>query len=197
MKIVLLLCLGLFFSSCYSQTSLQIDTTNYYNYFRTHSKSGKKIITGWIDSNEAIPYILDECKKNGIEDAISNALYQLESGEIILLSIYSYKLNIGIAYISCHFFPINQSQRGKGCYKGYELVQDITTYDKNTKVNKIKTLPNNIYTLAENSYWYQFTDDKSDNSELLTKELAFKILKQDLEAIFSKVRQKPSSPKTS
>lgn len=177
-----LVCLG-------QNHNTNIDTSNYYSYFRSVGASGNRATTNWVDKEEAIPIILAELKKNNFEDVGSNILYELDSGRIIILSVFSLKSNFGILYIPCHFFPINSKDRGKGCYGNFQHVQRTFTYDGKVRVTKIKSLPNNIYTLAENSYWYQYTSEKKDDEDLITKEIAIHLLKQDIAGIIKKVHE--------
>ena len=53
---------------------------------------------------------------------------------------------------------------------------------------KIRKLPKNVFVLNENCYWYQYTGNVEDNKSLLTKETAFKILRQDVKKYLTKVK---------
>lgn len=56
----------------------------------------------------------------------------------------------------------------------------------NANFIKIKKLPENVFVLTENCYWFQYTDNQRDNEILVTKEIALKILRQDIKAYLAK-----------
>ena len=63
----------------------------------------------------------------------------------------------------------------------YDFVQFVGSVSGGTEYIKIRKLPGNIFVLAEDWYWYQYTDNSSDNKYLLTREDIIRVLRQDIQ----------------
>lgn len=197
MKAKIILCL-LFLGalSSYGQQKKKINTSNYYDYFldyngmKAKKLQGTGITTNWLRIKEVIPFIIDELKKAGYEEVYDNELVEMNDKQSIIISVYSRKSNFGFLYIEGHLADPTKEDRIERTQKkssGFEYVFWKETSTGESIPIEIKKLPENIFVLNENCYWYQYTDIPSDQKFLVSKEDAFKILKEDIKVYLLKV----------
>lgn len=72
----------------------------------------------------------------------------------------------------------------------YELVQCQETFKGEANFIKIKKVPENIYLLFENSYWYQFQLPTALAAKSVTRDIAIDILRQNVRKCLSDAEQK-------
>ena len=85
--------------------------------------------------------------------------------------------------------PQKKDRAERNRYKlllGIDYSQCEETESGTTNYIKIKKLPKSISTLSENVYWYQLTDSIEDNKFLVSKELIYEILRQDIKFYLQK-----------
>jgi hypothetical protein len=191
MKTIFILSLVFLIKLSNAQTSIidKVDSSNYYSYYSSgKGLKGKKISTNWLKELEVVPIIIEELKAAGYNRIYDFELYKLTTGEYLILSVYESDLNVGIVYTQGHNADVIKEYRNKSLAKITKDVELSTyTYMQNDyDVTHISKLPSNIFTLSENSYWYQFTDNKEDDEKLITKDIVIKILRQDIKYIISK-----------
>lgn len=163
---------------------MRIDTSNYYSYFKSDAGLG----TNWLRENEVVPIIKEEMERAGLEAVKEYALYKFESGEYAVISVLSRKSNIGIVYLTGHTTLMSPKYRNVGVDQaslGIDLYQRFDKEKGGMDFVEIKKLPRNIYTLAENSYWYQYGD--TENKEVVTKDVAIRLLRMDVKRILKEV----------
>ena len=146
----------------------KVNNGNYYNYLSNGKNLKGQVTMNWLRTNDAIPIIKDEMEKAGFESLQVNYLYKAGTGQNIKISVYSTKSNFGFVYIEGHKATPEISDR-----KNFSLLLLPSL--------NIAKLPENTFPLAENVYWYQYTDDKIDDRRLITKAIAEKILRQDIQ----------------
>jgi hypothetical protein len=163
---------------------MYIDTSNYYSYY-THEPG---LITNWLRENEVVPVIMEEMERAGMEWLKEYALYKLNTGQYMVLSAYSRKSNVGIAYLTGHFAMVEAKNRNKSTDNFFH--QRIDTEGGQAEFIKINNLPKNIYTLAENSYWYQYGNGQvnTDNMKLVTKDVAIRLLRMDVKRVIQEIK---------
>ena len=197
-------------SNAQSITS-KVDTSNYYNlmvHFNKNSNGfvyasnlgetksavniklkGRTMTTGWLRENEAVPVIMEEMKKAGYNNLFDHSLFKTNSGQQLILSVYSYKPKFGILYIQGHMAIPQQKHRKEKNFtrfnQDYDYSQREETESGEANFIKIEKLPKNILVLSENVYWYQMTDNADDNKVLFSKERAIEILRQDIQSTLS------------
>ncbi len=189
------LTLIIFFShTSFGQTDInnKIDTSNYYSYY-SYGKNleGQKLTTAWLTLDEAVPVIMDELEKAGHDWLYDYSLFKVASGQYIILAAYSRKSNFGFLYIQGHdMFPSKKHRKDltQNDLLGAAYSSCIETPSGEPDFVKIKKLPKNVFLLNENNYWYQYTDNIEDNKSLVTKETAFKILREDIKKYLTKVK---------
>ena len=173
---------------CYAQSNSKIDTSNYYKYLNPKNLKGDGLTTNWLRLDDVVPIMRDELKSAGYDWLYDRTIFKLENGQYIKISAYSRKSNIGFLYLGGHdAFPskdhreiLFQRDNSKVNY-----VQCEETYSGEANFVKIKSLHNNIFVLKEDCYFFQYTGDAGDNQYLVTKEIAEKILRQDIRQYLS------------
>jgi len=190
-----LLALIIFFSqTSFSQIDIndKIDSSNYYSYY-SYGKNlkGQNLTTSWLKMDEVVPVIMDELEKAGHDWLYDYSLFKVAPGQYIVLAAYSRKSNFGFLYIQGHeIFPSkdHRNHLTQNDLLGADYSSCEETPSGKPNFIKIKKLPKNVFVLNENCYWYQYTDNKEDIKSLVTKETAFKILRQDVKKYLKKVK---------
>ncbi len=188
MRTFFLLAFVVLLSQNVSGQNSKINNRNYYDfYYGPNSKAklkGNGIRTNWLRTEEVIPVILDELQKAGYEWLSDNRLYHLDSSNYVILSAFSQKSNIGFIYVDGHAaLPLleHRQKRGIDLENGhFDYQQMATNSSGKTEPIRVKRLPDNVLMLSENWYWYQSTDNPSDDKYLLTKEDVMRVLRQDI-----------------
>jgi len=194
MKYILLLPIIFLSQIAIGQTDIntKIDTSNYYNYYSDgRNLKDQGVTTAWLTLNEVVPIIMDELEKAGHDWLYDYSLFKVAPGQYIVLAAYSRKSNFGFLYIQGHeMFPSKQhrKQLTQNDLLGADYSSCEETPSGEPNFVKIKKLPKNVFVLNENCYWYQYTGNVEDNKSLLTKETAFKILRQDVKKYLTKVK---------
>lgn len=187
MKIYSILALLLIASMTRAQK--KIDCNNYYDYYVNFEDKDKKGILGnsitndWLRKNEVIPIIIEELQNAGYTWLYDNKLFKITDGQYIVISAYTRKSNFGFLYIEGHNAKPEKNDRNTLTQKndyGVDYLSYEETISGKPNIIKIEKLPNNIFVLNENCYWYQYTDNNLDAKKLITKEDAIKILRQDI-----------------
>ena len=172
--------------------NLNIDTSNYYNYFSHGNKlKGSGLTTDWLRLNDVVPVMMEELKNAGHDWLYDYALYKVAKEQYIVLAAYSRKSNFGFLYIQGHeMFPSKEHRKHltQNDLLGADYSSCEETPSGEPNFVKIKKLPKNVFVLNENCYWYQYTDNMEDNKSLLTKQTAFKLLRQDIKRYLSKIK---------
>jgi len=170
--------------SSFCQSGQRIDTSNYYNYIR----EGGSI--NWLRNSDAIPVIIEEIKNAGFSDAFMEVgrLIKMDKTTSLVLQVSynSNEINFGFIFESGHGIPVSVSDRDylKDEFRD-EFTQTEHPINGPVKFNRISPLPRNVFLLKERCYWFQF-DDKG-SAFPVTKDLAIKILRQDIRANLNKL----------
>jgi hypothetical protein len=178
------LCLGKM-GSAQSINDTAIDTSNYYNYF-SYGKNlqGTRLTTSWLELSDVAPVIEEEMKNAGYMWVTDINLYKVDSAEYIILAAYSRKSNVGFLYVEGH--PMFPDKKDRKAVKRDSVYRSCVE-NSNGKADfvKIDSLPIGIFKLYEACYWYQRTENPDDDKNLITKEIAINILRQDVRAYLS------------
>lgn len=171
----------------------KIDTSNYcdYSIFHTDNQKylkGKELMAGFLHREEVVPIILDELKRIG-HAGLSDVLYKTDNGQYIVLDVYDLDSKTGFVYIEIFYGGGKAARSIKNPYIDLhkaEYVQCVRSKEEGfAEVNIIKKLPENIKVLNADWYWFQLTEIEADNQYLITKEIAKKMLKQDVNKYFT------------
>ncbi len=145
----------------------------------------KRLGYNWLRRDEITPIVVEEMKKAGYDEVFANRLYRLDSAQYVVLAACSYNSNVGFLYSEGHSaIPSKETRQPRKLIMSngkYDFVQFAGTVTGGNEVIKISKLPSNIIVLAEDWYWYQYTDNSSDNKYLVTKEDIIRVLRQDIQ----------------
>jgi hypothetical protein len=178
----------LFGQKLIAQTSLKIDTSNYYKYISPKNLKSQRLTTNWLRLDDVVPIMKEEFKEAGYEWIYDRTIYKLKDSQYINLSAYCRKNNIGFLYIEGHeMFPTKDHRKTLFQKDNSKInyVECVETYNGQAEFVKIKEIPKNIFLLREDCYFFQYTDNIEDNNSLVTKEIAIEILRQDLRKYLS------------
>ncbi|AMR28202.1 hypothetical protein A0257_14645 [Hymenobacter psoromatis] len=198
MKMHLLLAILLTLASPALAQRTAINNHNYYDYYvgPTSMKGGlvgpvdklknRNLGTNWLRWNEITPILVDEMQKAGYDNVYTNKLFRIDSAQYVMLAALSMRApNVGFLYAEGHAaFPSATDRQPGHQLMGegkYDYVQFVSTQGNKSELIKIRKLPVNLLLLAENWYWYQYTENPSDNKYLLTREDILRVLREDIQ----------------
>lgn len=168
----------------FCQSGQRIDTINYYNYVREGGSFN------WLRNSDAVPVIIEEIKNAGFSYAFIEVgrLIKIDKTTSLVLqvSFNNNEINFGFIYESGHGIPVTVSDRDflkDEIREAYRQAEH--TLNGPVKFSRIKPLPKNVFLLKERCYWFQY-DDKG-SAYPVTKDLALKILRQDIRAYLNKM----------
>ncbi len=168
----------------FSQSGQRIDTSNYYNYYREGGR------LNWLSPSDAVPVIIEEIKNAGFSTAF------IEIGRLIKIdkttslvqqvSFNNNEISFGFIYETGHSLGLLVSDRDYlKDETREEYAQPEHPINGPVKFNRIYPLPRNVFLLKERCYWFQF--DEKGSAYPVTKDLAIKILRQDIRAFLNKL----------
>lgn len=194
--LLLALLLALAFPTLAQRT--EINNHNYYDYYvgptsmkgdlvgPVNKLKSRKIGTNWLRWNDITPILVEEMTKAGYDQVYTDKLFHLDSARYVLLAALSMNAtSVGFLYAEGHSaFPAASDRQPGHQLMGdgkYDYVQLVSAPANKTELIKIKRLPANLLAVEENWYWYQYTDNPSDNKYLLTKEDIIRVLRADIQ----------------
>ena len=192
MKKILFFILIFTTKSLLSQLNSQIDTTNYYKYYSPKKLKGKRLTTDFLRLDDVVPVMLEELKNAGHDYLYDRTIFRLPNNQIINISAYSRKSNIGFLYVEGHgIWPSNEDRQilFQKDNSHVQYVECEETFSGKANFVKIENIPSNIFVLKDDCYFFQDTDDIKDNKLLVTKETALNILRQDIRKYLSMARK--------
>ena len=195
-KVLLAILLPLVFPALAQRAA--INNHNYYDYYVGPTSMKGDVIgpvdklknrnlgTSWLLWNEITPILVEEMKKAGYDNVYTNKLFRIDSAQYVVLAAYAMSPpNVGFLYAQGHAAFPNATDRQPGHQlmgEGkYDYVQFVSTQGNKSEFIKVRKLPVNMLLLAENWYWYQYTENSSDNKYLVTKEDIIRILREDIQ----------------
>jgi hypothetical protein len=187
MRNLLLVICSLAFVHAQSQSGLRIDTSNYYGYAR----EGGNI--NWLRVADAVPVIIEEIRNAGFEaDKIQVGQVQRLDKQTVLVVTVAWQGDkpFGFIYEEGHGLPLRKEDRdflGDDQRESYS--QPEYTAPTTVKFQKTGTLPRNIFLLRERCYWFQF--DTQGTNYPVNRELAVRILRQDIRAYINRQMARP------
>lgn len=192
MRTFLILCLLLSGTCLHAQQHrAPVDTSNYYEYFSDGKNlQGCAPHTSWLKPADIIPVVVEELEKAGYKWVYTNALYILPNKQEIIVPVYCAKSDFGIVIADGHYgMPQKAHRYGKTKWQETQHADFIQSYFEKGKQNTtvVKTLPANILTLHEDSYWYQGTEEAKDDKLLVTKEVIISLLRKDIRRLLQQL----------
>lgn len=178
------LLLVLMLQTAFGQSGLRIDTSNYYGYERP----GGTI--NWLRTSDAVPVIIEEIQAAGFSASGIQVgrLMRLDKNTVLAVTVaYQGDMIFGFIYEDGHGIPLRQEDRE---FMQDEFKESFTqpefTPSGETRYQKVGRLPRHIFLLRERVYWFQY--DNKGGSYPVTKEVATRILRQDIRAYINRMR---------
>jgi hypothetical protein len=170
--------LVLILQTAMGQSGLRIDTSNYYNYQRP----GGTI--NWLRSSDAVPVIIEEIQAAGFSATGIQVgrLMRLDKNTVLSVTVaYQGDMSFGFIYEDGHGIPLRLEDRQfmQDEYKE-PFIQPEFTASGEIRYQKVGKLPRQIFLLRERVYWFQH--DEKGGAYPVTKEVATRILRQDIRA---------------
>ncbi|SFQ55696.1 hypothetical protein [Parafilimonas terrae] len=171
----------------FAQTSSDsITNKNYYDRFQ--DIKGHSI--NWLRQSDAIPTIIDELLKSGIAYHTIGVgkLLKLNDTTRLVVTVYFKKgdKEYGFLYEATHGIPLNRKDRDfLTDKKKVYYVQAENDVVNGVDFMRVDPLPDNIFLLKQTCYWFQF--DNSGTKYDVNKEVAKKILRQDIDDYLKKL----------
>ena len=169
------------------------DSSNYYNHFYLFDNPNvhpKKLTVAWLQIEDALSVIKDEMKNFGCNSFIKNKLIQLDTSKYIYLSIFCTNKKFGVLYTEDHSAvpkkEHRQSQLANTFFRVFAEANGESAVGKDIML-KLNKLPENIILLTQDCYWYETTGNKKDDKYLVTKQVALRILRQDVKSLLAKL----------
>jgi hypothetical protein len=164
------------------QSGLRIDTSNYYGYIR----EGGSI--NWLRMADAVPVIIEEIRNAGFEaEKIQvGQVQRLDKSTVLVVTVaWQGDKPFGFIYEEGHGLPLRKEDRDfLGDDQREPYSQPEYTAPASVKYQKTGTLPRNVFLLRERCYWFQF--DAQGNNYPVNRELAMRILRQDIRAYINR-----------
>ena len=185
----------------FSQTSSKeiVNSSNYYEKL-THNPMSR---INWLRECDVVPIIIDELEKNGYSFAFIHVglLIDIGTGEKLVIHVaYCYQDTVfGFIYKGTHEAFIKKTRRNlmlqqdeiRKSITQYSIVNDtVDNYLKEPQRNKIKSVPNNIFVLDENCYFYEEDIDDNNIKYPLSREIITEILRQDIRTFLKRLKFK-------
>lgn len=193
-KILTLILLGFSFSVV-AQSS--INGENYYSYYKDHTDykkyQPKKLSTARLNELEVAAILHQEMKLAGFEWLSLFRIVHLDDEKHIVSICYSEKSKFGFVFDgSFNAIPdkkVRDLARHSKNDEGYEYVEKIVGLKGNSKFIKVSQLPENLYLIRSDIYWYQESENEELNKTIVTKDIITQILREDIRNILKSVKK--------
>lgn len=171
MRFFITLILGILFSTIAQSQNNKINADNYFE-FHTSMKN-----TNWLKRNEVVPIIIEELEKYNFKWNFEYVLYDLNDSIEILMDAYSTENNFGFIYKTGHYAIPDIEHKNDMRYSQIK-------YNKKGSLVRTKIdLPENVYILNENGYWFQYNNDKNEINDFVCRPKIIEILRTDIRNI--------------
>lgn len=167
----------------FAQSGLRIDSSNYYNYFREEGG------VNWLRTADAVPVIIEEIRNAGFapEQIVVGQVRRLDKTTVLVVTVaWQGDKPFGFIYESGHGLPLHKEDRNFMSDEYREPYAQVE-YGPDNAVHFQKTgkLPRQVFLLRERVYWYQF--DNSGSAFPVNREVALRILRQDIRAYINRM----------
>ena len=182
----------------YSATAQNaINGDNYYSYYKDYDDYKKlnveNLSTGRLNELEVAKILYEEMKLAGFEWLNTFRIVQIEDDKYIVSICYSEKSKFGFVFDgSFDMIPDKKTrelERHSKDETGYEYDEKIVSLDGKSRFVKINQLPENLYLIRSDIYWYQRTENKDVNKTLVSKEIITQILRKDIQDILKSIKK--------
>jgi hypothetical protein len=178
----------------FGQSNITVD--NYYSHYKDHDdilKLGvKEIGTVRLSELEIAKVLREEMKLAGFEWLMDNQMIRVDNEKYLTSICYSRKSKFGfVLETSFSAIPDKKNREVKSLSReyGYDYAEQILKLNGDSKVVKFEELPENLYIIKRDLYWWQVTESEEVNKTLVTKEIAIEILRSDVKNILKKIKK--------
>ena len=172
---------------------IKIDSTNYCDFYdyTAHYKNSDVKSFG-LTRTMIIDIVTNEMEKLGFKWISTFRIIKIEEGKYVTSICYSDKSNCGFLFDEIYETEHNQEDRNwkslNKKYSGYDYVERIISLDGSYKFVNIKEVPNNLYILKMNDYWYQQSTNPEKNNKLVSKEFIESLLREDVRSFLKNIK---------
>lgn len=172
---------------------IKIDSTNYCNFYdyTAHYKISDVKSFG-LTRTMIIDIVTNEMEKLGFKWISTFRIIKIEEGKYVTSICYSDKSNCGFLFDEIYETEHNQEDRNwkslNKKYSGYDYVERIISLDGSYKFVNIKEVPNNLYILKMNDYWYQQSTNPEKNKKSVSKEFIESLLREDVRSFLKNIK---------
>ena len=177
----------------FGQSKITVD--NYYSHYKGYDdflKFGVKDIgLGWLNEFEIGKVLREEMKLAGLEWLNDNQIIRIDNEKYLTSICYSRKSKFGfVLENSFDLIPEKKHREVKSMSRqyGYDYVEQILDINEDAIFLKFEELPENLYIIKRNIYWWQITENEEVNKSLVTKEIAIEILRNDVKDVLKRIK---------
>jgi len=177
----------------FGQNNINVD--NYYSHFKDHddfSKLGvKEIGTSWLSEFEIAKVLREEMEIAGFEWLMDYQILRVGNEKYLTSICYSRKSKFGfVLERSFSAIPNKKNREVKSLSKeyGFDYVEQILDLNGDSEYVRFEVLPENLYIIKRDIYWWQVTENEVINKTLVTKEIAIDILRSDVKNILKQIK---------
>jgi hypothetical protein len=184
-----------FTSLTFGQNNINVD--NYYSYFKDYDDyvklKVKRLGTARLTEFEIAKVLREEMKLAGFEWLNDYQIICLDHEKYIKSICYSEKSKFGFVLETIfEAIPDKKNRKVKSLSKasnGYDYGEKILGLNGESKFVKIEELPENLYLIKQDIYWFQSTENHEINKTLVTKDIAIEILRSDVRDILKLIKK--------
>jgi hypothetical protein len=175
----------------------KINADNYYSYFKDYNDMTKlkveKLGTGRLTEFEIAKVLREEMKLAGFEWLNDFQIIRIDNEKYITSICYSEKSKFGFVLETIfEAIPDKKNRDVKSLCKesnGYDYGEKILNLNGESTFIKIETLPENLYLIKQDIYWFQTTENNEINKTLVTRDIAIEILRTDVKNILKLIKK--------
>ncbi|MEC4050177.1 hypothetical protein OX284_012100 [Flavobacterium sp. SUN046] len=192
-KFILTFFFLIFISIVYSQNKI-IDSLNYYDYYNMNAHYKKSSIrTKHLSTSMIADIVYDEMKKNGFKYVNQFQIVKIDSLKYVNSICYSEDFKFGFLLDDLiDLIPLKKNRYVVSLSKehnGLDYREKIISINGSSEFLDFKTIPNNFYILKTDNYWYQESEIKNENENLVSKTFIIELLRNDIRKVLSKIKK--------
>ena len=174
-----------------------INKENYYSYFKDlkdfEKLKVKRLGTSHLSNSRIIKILREEMKNAEFEWIDDNKIIQIEEDKYLLSICYSEKQNFGFVLEEIFDAIPEKETRNYKSYtrknNGYDYSEKIILENGKSRFVKIDTIPENLFIIKLDLYWYQSTENEEINKTLVSEAIITEIFRQDIREVLNKVKK--------
>lgn len=174
-----------------------INSDNYYSFYKDHnfykSSGVKKLSTGRLSEFDVAKVLYLEMKAAGFEWLNNFRIVHIDSDKYVISICFSEKSKFGFVFDgSFEMIPdkkVRELPKHSKNDQGFEYTEKIVDINGDTRFVNIVQLPENLYLIRSDIYWFQETENPEVNKTLVSKDIAIQILQHDVREILKSIHK--------